>query len=201
MAHEIDPTRTAVLSMDVQTALVSIYVKDPQMMERAAGVLKRARDAGMCVIHVRVGFRPGLPEVSDRNMLFAAVKKSPQHQAIFDGAAGAIHSAVAPQAGEIVITKSRVSAFAGTDLDLILRARNIDTLVLFGIATSGVVLSTLLEAGDADYRVFAIKDCCADMDAELHACLIGKLFPRQAVVLTASEFLEIETPALKTAAK
>ena len=192
-----DPARTAVLSMDLQTALVSIYVKDAGMMERAAAVLKRARDAGMCVIHVRVGFRPGLPEVSDRNAHFAAIKKSPQHQAIFEGAAGAIHSAVAAMPGEIVITKARVSAFAGTDLALILRAKNIDTLVLFGIATSGVVLSTLLEAGDADYRVAVIQDCCTDRDAELHAALLSKLFPRQAEMLTAAEFL----PAAKTAAE
>jgi nicotinamidase-related amidase len=73
---------------------------------------------------------------------------------------------------------------------MILRARDIDTLVLFGIATSGVVLSTLLHAADADYRLFVIKDCCADLDLDLHACLIDQVFPRPATVLTAGEFLE-----------
>jgi len=48
-------------------------------------------------------------------------------------------------------------------------AKEIETIVLFGIATSGVVLSTLLEASDADYRLVVIEDCCADLDAELHA--------------------------------
>jgi nicotinamidase-related amidase len=57
---------------------------------------------------------------------------------------------------------------------MILRARDIDTLVLFGIATSGVVLSTLLHAADADYRLFVIKDCCADLDLDLHACLVDR---------------------------
>ena len=69
------------------------------------------------------------------------------------------------------MTKHRVGAFAGTDLEMILRAGEIDTLMLLGIATSGVVLSTLLDAADADYRLAVVTDCCADRDAELDACL------------------------------
>src|SRR4029450_11877753 len=92
------------------------------------------------VVHVKVGFRPGVPEVHSRNKLLGAIKTSTQHQQLFAGAAGAIHAAVAPEESDLVVTKSRVNAFAGTDLALLLRARDIDTLVLFGIATSGVVL-------------------------------------------------------------
>ena len=72
---------------------------------------------------------------------------------------------------------------------MILRAKEIDALVLFGIATSGVVLSTLLHASDEDYRLAVINDCCADNDAELHTNLMDKLFARRATVVTASEFL------------
>jgi nicotinamidase-related amidase len=144
----------------------------------------------MTVIHVQVGFRPGLPEVSSRNLLFRAIKSSAQHQQLFQGALGAIPPAIAPKEGEIVVTKHRVSAFAGTDLAMVLRAGDIDTLVLFGIATSGVVLSTLLEASDRDFRLAVIKDCCADLDSGLHDCLINKLFPSRAAVLSAKEFLE-----------
>ena len=163
-----DPARTAVLSMDLQAGIVSIYVKDQELLTRAASVLQRARASAMRIIHVQVGFRPNLPEVGTRNPLFAAIKSSSQHQRLFQGPSGAIHAVVAPQADDIVITKHRVSAFAGTDLDMILRANDIETLVLFGIATSGVVLSTLLQAADADYRLVVIKDCCADLDLELH---------------------------------
>jgi nicotinamidase-related amidase len=187
----IDPARSAVLSMDYSTAIVSIYATDPQsLLARAASVLKQARNSGMAVIHVRVGFRPKLPEVSPRNTLLSAIKKSVKHQQLFEGAAGEIHSAVAPEGDDISVTKHRVSAFAGTDLDMILRAKDIDTLILFGIATSGVVLSTLLHAADADYRLVVIKDCCADLDTEVHACLVDKIFSRQATVLSADEFLE-----------
>jgi len=139
---------------------------------------------------VRVGFRPRLPEVSSRNALFASIRNSPQHQAIFEGAAGEIHPGLAPQPDDITVVKHRVSAFAGTDLEMILRANGIDTLVLFGIATGGLVLSTLLEASDADYRLMVIEDCCADSDAGLHTSLIERLFPRRAEVVKSSEFLE-----------
>jgi nicotinamidase-related amidase len=73
---------------------------------------------------------------------------------------------------------------------MILRAKEIDKLVLFGIATSDVVLSTLLEACDADYRTVVIADCCADTDAELHRVLIERLFPLRGEMMTAAEFVK-----------
>jgi nicotinamidase-related amidase len=82
----LDPARTAVLSMDMQTAIVSIYTGDQDAFTaRAADVLRHCRERGMTTIHVQVGFRPGLPEVSSRNALFAAVKNSPERQKIFQG--------------------------------------------------------------------------------------------------------------------
>jgi nicotinamidase-related amidase len=72
---------------------------------------------------------------------------------------------------------------------MILRAKEVDTLVLFGIATSGVVLSTLLEAGDADYRTVVIVDCCADSDLELHRVLIERLFPLRGEITTVADFI------------
>lgn len=59
-----------------------------------------------------------------------------------------------------------------------------------GIATSGVVLSTLRHAADADYRIVVVRDCCADADPEVHACLLDKVFPRQAMVVSAAELKE-----------
>ena len=176
--------------MDCQTGIVSVYTKpEGGFIERASNVLNAARDAGMTVIQVQVGFRPGLPEVSDRNKLLGAIKASKPHQEFFQGSSGAIHPALGPKPDDIVVVKHRVSAFAGTDLDMILRTREIHTIVLFGIATSGVVLSTLLEAGDADYRLVVVEDCCADLDLELHSALIGRLFPKRADVMSAEEMV------------
>ena len=87
------------------------------------------------------------------------------------------------------MTKLRVSAFAGSDLEVILRSRMIDTLILTGIATSGVVLSTLLEAADKDYGIVVLSDACLlDAAPEVHRVLIEKLFPRRADVLTVDEW-------------
>lgn len=109
---------------------------------------------------------------------------------MFQGEGGRIHPVVAPVGEDIVITKHRISAFTGTDLEMILRAREIETLVLFGIATSGVVLSTLLDAVDTDYRVVIVKDCCGDRDAEVRSILVEKFFPQRGTVVTAPELLE-----------
>lgn len=181
-----DPVHTAMLSMDLQAGIVSIYVKD-DLPARAGALLQNGRDAGVTIIHVKVGFRPGLPEIHHRNMLLGALKDSPAHQQLFTGDAGAIHLELGPHEGDLVVTKSRVNAFVGTDLALLLRAHEIDTLIMFGIATSGVVLSTSLAAADADYRLFIVKDSCADLDEGVHTCLIDKIFPRYATVLSADE--------------
>ena len=88
-----------------------------------------------------------------------------------------------------MVTKRRVSAFAGSDLDVLLRAGGIRSLVLAGIATSGVVLSTLREAADKDYRITVLSDLCADTDAEVHNVLITKVFPRQSDVISSAQWM------------
>jgi nicotinamidase-related amidase len=70
---------------------------------------------------------------------------------------------------------------------MILRAKKIDTLVLAGVATSGVVLSTTRHAADADYRIVIAGDACADRDDEVHRVLVEKVFPRQATVATTAD--------------
>lgn len=184
------PARTAVLSLDLQAGVVSVYVKDCDFIPRVAHVLELARNAGIRVIHVKVGLRPNVPEASPRNRFLSGVKASARHQLFFQGDSGAIHSSVAPEPADLIVTKSRISAFAGTDLDLLLRANEIDTLILLGIATSGVILSTFLHAFDADYRLVVVKDCCADLDPELHSTLTERLFPRFSSVITASELAD-----------
>lgn len=100
-----------------------------------------------------------------------------------------IHPAVVPLESDIVVTKRRVSAFTGSDLEVVLRAQGIQHLVLTGIATSGVVLSTVREAADKDYQLTVLSDCCADGDEEVHQVLTKKVFPRQAAVESLEEWL------------
>jgi nicotinamidase-related amidase len=88
-----------------------------------------------------------------------------------------------------VVTKRRVSAFAGSDLDVVLRSLDVDALVLCGIATSGVVLSTLRQAADLDFGLTVLRDGCVDADEEVHRVLMDKVFPRQAVVELAAAWV------------
>ena len=99
-----------------------------------------------------------------------------------------IPPAIAPAPGEPVVTKRRVSAFAGSDLAVLLRSLDAGTLVLAGIATSGVVLSTVREAADLDYRLEVLADGCLDRDDEVQRVLLEKIFPRQAQVTTVADW-------------
>ncbi len=80
-----------------------------------------------------------------------------------------------------------MGAFSTTDLDQQLRARAVDTLVLAGISTSGVVLSTVREAMDRDYRIVVLNDACADPEPDNHAFLVSRIYPRYATVLDVAE--------------
>ena len=172
---------TALLVMDVQRGIVERFGGDDGLLDRTAEAIAAARANGIPVIYVRVAFRPGAPEVSPRNRAFAALRAAGGMDDSSDTTA--IHPAVAPQDGDVVVTKRRVSAFAGSDLDVVLRSGGIDALVLCGIATSGVVLSTLREAADKDYALTVLRDACGDRDPEVHSVLLDKVFPRQADVV------------------
>jgi nicotinamidase-related amidase len=85
------------------------------------------------------------------------------------------------------VVKHRVSPFVGTDLEMLLCANGIDTLVLAGVHTSGVVLSTVRQAFDLEYGLVVVRDYCADPDAEVHAMLLDIVIAKQAVVVTMAE--------------
>jgi nicotinamidase-related amidase len=179
----------ALLVMDVQEAIVQRFGDEPGYLERMDLAISAAREAGVPVVYVVVGFRPGHPEVSPRNKTFTALASG----SAFTGAdpAARIHPAIAPGPGDLVVTKRRVSAFAGSDLDVLLRGLDAGTLVLSGIATSGVVLSTLRQAADLDYGLTVLSDCCLDADQEVHKVLTEKVFPRQADVMTVAEWTSL----------
>jgi nicotinamidase-related amidase len=188
MNPTLDPKTSALLVMDFQTRVVEMLGAGADLLlARTASLVHVARKAGMKVIYIVAGFRDGYPEVSPRNKAFGPVRESGR---FVEGSAGTeVHADLTPKPGDIVVTKHRVSAFTGTDLDMILRANGIDALVLSGIATYGVVLSTLCHAADADYRIVVVEDCCADFDGEVHRVLTEKVFPTHATVTKSNEVL------------
>jgi nicotinamidase-related amidase len=179
---------TALLVMDLQNGIVERVPDTAETLLATLGTAtSAARGAGIPVIYVRVAFRPGTPEVSRHNRSFSALAGSTGMN--LDDPATQIHPALAPQSDDIIIIKKRVSAFAGSDLDVVLRSLEATSLVLAGIATSGVVLSTLRQAADLDYELTVLRDGCADADPEVHRVLLDKVFPRQANVVTTAEWV------------
>jgi nicotinamidase-related amidase len=178
---------SALLVMDIQQTIVSRFTSDPGYLPRVHTAIGKARAADVPVIYVVVGFRAGHPEVSPRNKTFRGYAMGAKAFGPDDPDA-AVHPDVAPADGDLIVTKRRVSAFAGSDLDMLLRAQGIDSLVLTGIATSGVVLSTIRQAADLDFELTVLSDCCLDGDPEVHRVLTEKVFPRQAEVLTVADW-------------
>lgn len=176
----------ALLVMDFQAGVVARF-SGTEVVATARTAVDAARAHGVPVVFVRVGFREGSPEVSARNKSFAAVADRGDMGA--DAPGTKVVDELAPRNGETVVVKRRVSAFTGSDLEVVLRAADVDHLVLTGIATSGVVLSTLREAADRDYQLTVLSDACLDGDPEVHRVLTEKVFPRQADVVTVDEWV------------
>ena len=91
--------------------------------------------------------------------------------------------------GDVVITKKRVSAFAGSDLGVYLRTNQVTHIVLMGLTTSGVILSTSRDAADMDLKITVISDACADANSDAHIALMRYVLPRECDVMTSDEFI------------
>jgi nicotinamidase-related amidase len=174
--------------MDVQNGIVArVPTAADELLAGLGEVTAVARTTGVPVIHVRVAFRPDGTDISSRNRAFSAIAASAPMG--LDDPATQVHPAVGPEPGDVVVVKKRVSAFTGSDLEVVLRSLDVSSLVLTGIATSGVVLSTVRQAADLDYELTVLEDGCADADPEVHRVLMEKVFPRQATVLSAQEWI------------
>jgi nicotinamidase-related amidase len=181
-------TRSALLVMDLQTSILDRYGDDAVvLLDTVARATSTAREHDIPVIYVRVAFRDGAPEISRRNKSFSA--RIPASGMEETNPASAVHPKIAPKEGDIVVTKRRVSAFSGSDLDVVLRSLEVTCLVLMGIATRGVVLSTVRQAADLDYELVVLRDGCVDLDEEVQHVLMDIIFPRQASVLSSAEWI------------
>jgi nicotinamidase-related amidase len=183
---------SALLVMDVQRAIVDIADDGSGYLTRLRKAIDGARAANIPVVYVVIALRPGFPEVGTHNRALAAIA---QAGLFVEGAPGTeIHPEIAPRPGDAVVTKRRASAFSGSDLDVLLRARGIDSLVLTGIATSAVVLYTLCQANDLDFGLTVLSDACLDTDPEMHQVLVDRLFPQWADVVAVEDWLKMIAP-------
>jgi nicotinamidase-related amidase len=152
------------------------------LLTRVQQAIADVRHHGGTIGYVRVAFTEAdwaaIPSV---NAVFARV--SDNRLMHHEDPSTAIDDRLAPEPGDIVVRKTRVGAMSTTDLDRQLRDRGITTLVLAGLSTSGVVLSTVIEAADRDYRLYVLSDGTEDLDAEARDVLLDNVFPRRAQVI------------------
>jgi nicotinamidase-related amidase len=183
----LDPARSLLLVMDFQPAILSRVDDLDGLLERARRAIDAARAAGLRVGYIRVGLtEEEAADVSPHNRIFAGYAERSRSA---DPAASEVDARLGALPTEPQFRKRRVGALSTTDLDDWARSRGIDTLLLAGVSTSGVVLSTVRDAADRDYRVVVVEDACADGDPEVHRVLTQKVFPRQAEVVTVDDLV------------
>lgn len=194
--HSLDPARTVLLVMDYQVGIVAGVPHADDLLGRVDAAVRTARDRGAHVGWVRVAFDDNDFDAIPTCSVMAQMATAERRAALHAEAAGSqIHDRLSPQTDDIAVRKTRVGAFTTTDLDRQLRDRGIDTLVLAGISTSGVVLSTVREAMDRDYRIVVLDDASADPDPEVHEFLTRRIFPRHTTVVAVEGLAELWAPS------
>ncbi|CAF1086090.1 unnamed protein product [Adineta steineri] len=191
---KIDSKKSALILLDLQAGIIGMLPNSEELLTKVATAISTARERGIQIGHVRVAFEDSdYAAIPNTNKTFSAVVGSRRMQ--IDTPDAAFHKNVAPQAGDIVVRKTRVGAFSTTDLDQQLRQRGITNLILAGVSTSGAVLSTVRDAADRDYQLYILVDGTADLDPEVHDILIKKVFPRQAYIITTAELGDLISAA------
>ncbi|MFE3956026.1 cysteine hydrolase [Nocardia sp. NPDC059091] len=182
-----DAARTALLLMDFQASLLDGLTQPEVLLAQVRRTQRAALRAGIHQVQIRVAFTPDEhAAIPLHNKVFAPLAA---RRALGLGDPGTeVHWSLQDGGCGHVVTKTRVSAFSTTSLDQSLRERGIDTLVLAGMFTSGVVLSTVRDAADRDYRIIVVGDACADGNAELHELLLRDVLTLHADILTVASF-------------
>ncbi|MBK2356646.1 cysteine hydrolase family protein [Francisella hispaniensis] len=161
-------------------------IKDGKTMQKANKLIAWARDNNIQIAHVKVGFSKGYKECSKVSPMF---EKAPEYGILqLNTWSTEFHHEMDVQEHDIIITKHRVSALYGTDLELILRANNIEHVVICGVSTSYVVESTTRDLHDRDFKVTVIADACNAATQQAHEASLANL-SRIANIINIDDFI------------
>jgi nicotinamidase-related amidase len=198
----LDANRTAVLALHMQGDIVApggaladffaAEVERTGVIPAVGRVLDAARTMGAKVIYARVAYQPGYPDLIANSPL---TQLTVARQCLLDGTPGtAIVAELVPHSTDLVLSQQRVSAFQSTQLDPLLRAAGVDTLVLCGVATNITVDSTARAASDLGYRTLIVGDACAADSAESHDAALRSL-GLLAEITTIDDLIDARAPA------
>jgi len=194
---ELRAERTALLVLDLQNYGVHPdgywMSQTPGGVERIAPSLARtvealeaARAAQIAIVHVGNAWRDGHPDVNRYTPWMRDAKAA--GRSVQDTWGTEFFEPVAPIDGEFVVHKRAVSAFSGTELDRLLRVRDIFTIALAGSITNFAVEGTAREASDRGYRVLILKDCCESVSDEWQDFSMTQILPMIAEIVTVADF-------------
>ncbi|WP_150463873.1 cysteine hydrolase family protein [Francisella sp. XLW-1] len=148
-------------------------VKDDKTMEKANQLIAWARENNIMIAHVKVGFSKDYQECSKVSPMF---KQAPEYGVLqLDTWATDFHPDMDVQEHDVIITKHRVSALYGTNLEVVLRANSIQNIIICGVSTSYVIESTVRELHDRDYSVTVVADACNASSQESHEASLSNL--------------------------
>ena len=211
LEERIQPRRTALFVVDMQkdfclegfgTHRVGRDLGPTRAIIPIIGnLLDTARDCGVLVAHI--GFWTLPDNLSDSGSWLAQRRRSTVSSdtlAIAGSEGAEFIEELAPRAGELVVHKHRYSGFKGTDLDMVLRAREIETVVITGVSTNVCVESTLRDAFENNFYVCVPGDAVASWNMELHAATLATVDARFGLVTTADEVIRIWRAAAKRTA-
>ena len=202
--ERLDPARTALLFFDMLNGHVK--KEDPAtkaryapVIARAVRLLEAARRAGVVVMYAAAHHRPDNATsahlVTDTDNRLRPIPPGAPREVKPVVAAGTWEAQVIdelkPQPQDYMIPKFRWSAFHQTYLDLALRNRNIDTLLISGGSTDVGVASTAYAARDMDYNLIIVSDACTSPEQDNHEQFMRRIFPRMARVRTTEEVLRM----------
>ncbi len=209
LAERVDPAHTALVIIDMQKdfcvdgfatskagrPLDAVKALIPRLVKLRAA----AQQAGVLVIHV--GFETYPDHMSDSGPWLAQRRRATyaSDKIALSGTEGIeFIDELSPAEGELTVMKHRYSAFKGTDMDLLLRARGIQTVVPSGVSTNVCVESTLRDAFEHNYYVCVPEDACASWDMELHAATLKTANARFGLITTIDEVIDIWKAAEST---
>ncbi len=198
---KIDIEKTALLIIDMQNDLIKAkeepfdgvtkMVESKGVITNTAKVIAAARKVAMPVIFVchvhRKDNADVVPTITDEMLEGLA---PPPIERMVEGTAGTeVVDELKPAPGDHVIHKRRSNAFYNSDLELILRSRGIDTVIITGAVTNGCVANTVRGARERDLHVIVLSDCCASMMPGSDEYFLKKDFPRVGRVRTSDEII------------
>jgi len=195
----INTSKSALLIMHYQNGLVRpegifafsgtpAQVEKHNCLEKTAAVLKASREAGVTVIYVNIAYRPGFPEL--KKPTYPLIESIQERGAFLRGSWDAdVPDELKSEPSDIIIINFDSSAFSHTDLDCILRAKDIKQLFLAGIATNWIVESTTRYGAELGYDITVLEDCCQGFTDELHEFAITQTLPFYAVIMKSPDFI------------